>query len=110
MRLWDWDLQTGQLYWSPEVGTLLGVTPGSVRVTQAELLALVHPDDRESVVLAMRHAMEPQRTDATFEHRVLRSDGSAHWCVWAGKIIRDRDGTAIHILGTVHTTTALAEL
>ncbi|MEO8339085.1 MAG: PAS domain-containing protein [Nitrospirota bacterium] len=108
IRLWDWDLQTGQLYWSPEVGTLLGVTPGSVRVTQTELLALVHPDDRESVALAMRHAMEPQRADVTFEHRVLRPDGSVHSCVWAGKIIRDRNGTAIHILGTVHATTALA--
>ena len=108
MRLWDWDLQTDQLYWSPEVGTLLGLPPGSVRGTQAELLALVHPDDRESVVLAMRHALEPQRADVTFEHRVLRPDGSVQYCVWAGKIIRDRDGTALHILGTVHATTALA--
>ncbi|HSL02046.1 MAG TPA: PAS domain-containing protein [Nitrospiraceae bacterium] len=104
VRLWDWDLQTGQLYWSPEVDTLLGMAPGSVRGTQSALLALVHPDDRESVVLAMRHAMESQRADVRFEHRVLRQDGSVRWCVWAGKIIRDRDGNALHILGTVHAT------
>ena len=104
VRLWDWDLQTGQLYWSPEVDTLLGLSPGSARGTQHALLALVHPDDREHVVLAMRHAMEPQRADVTFEHRVLRPNGSVHWCVWTGKIIRDRDGRALHILGTVRAT------
>jgi PAS domain S-box-containing protein len=106
--LWDWDLQTGQFYWSPQVGALLGVESGSVRGTQNELLALVHPDDREIIVLAMRRALEPQRADVTFEHRVLRPDGSVQWCVWTGEIIRDRDGKALHILGTVRATTAKA--
>ena len=102
--LWSWDLQTGQLYWSPQVPTLLGVAPGSVLGTQNELLALVHPDDRETIVLAMRHAREPQRVDITFEHRVLRQDGSVQWCVWTGEIIRDRDGKGLHVLGTVRAT------
>jgi PAS domain S-box-containing protein len=102
--LWDWDLQTGQLYWSPQVDTLLGVAPGSVRGTQNELLALVHSDDREIIVLAIRHALEPQRANVTFEHRVLRPDGSFQWCVWTGEIIRDRDGKALHVLGTVRAT------
>ena len=109
VRLWDWDLQTGQLYWSPEVDTLLGMAPGSTRGTQSALLTLVHPDDRESVVLAMRHAMESQSADVRFEHRVLRPDGNVQWCVWTGRMIRDRDGHALHILGTVHATTALAK-
>ena len=104
--LWDWDLQTGQLYWSPQVDRLLGVAAGSVRGTQNALLSLVHQDDRENIVLAMRHALEPQRADVTFEHRVMRPDGSVQWCVWTGEIIRDRDGKALHILGTVRATTA----
>ena len=102
--LWDWDLQTGQIYWSPQVDRLLGVAAGSVRGTQNELLALVHPDDRELIVLALRHALEPQRAEVTFEHRVLRPDGSVQWCVWTGEIIRDHDRTALHILGTVRAT------
>lgn len=109
VRIWDWDLQTGQLYWSPEVDTLLGMAPGSIRGTQGALLALVHPDDREHVALAMHHAMKSQRADVRFEHRALQPDGSVQWCVWTGKIIQDRDGNAVHILGTVNTRTALAE-
>ncbi len=105
--LWGWDLQTGQLYWSPQVSTLLGMAPGSVLGTQNELLALVYPNDRETIVLAMRHALEPQRVDITFEHRVLRQDGSVQWCVWTGEIIRDRNGKDLHVLGTVRATTAI---
>jgi PAS domain S-box-containing protein len=104
VRLWGWDLQTGQLYWSPQVATLLGVAPGSVRATQNELLALVHPDDRETIMLAMRHALKPQRVDIMFEHRVQRPGGSVQWCVWTGEIIRDRDGKGLHVLGTVRAT------
>ena len=105
--LWGWDLQTGQLYCSPQVSTLLGVAPGSVLGTQNELLALIHPDDRETIVLAMRHARELQRVDVTFEHRVQRQDGSVQWCVWTGEIIRDRDGKGLHVLGTVRQLTKI---
>jgi PAS domain-containing protein len=53
---------------------------------------------------AMRQAMDQVSADVAFEHRVLRSDGSVLSCVWTGEIIRDQDGTAVHILGTVRAT------
>lgn len=100
--IWDWDLQTSQLHWSPQVDTFLGVTPGSIRGTQNELLALVHPDDREAILLARRHTLEQQRVNVTFEHRVLWPDGTLHRLTWAGHIVRDQTGSAVRMLGTVH--------
>jgi len=100
--IWDWDLRTSQLYWSPQVDTFLGVTPGSIRGTQNELLALVHPDDREAILLARRHTLEQQRVNVTFEHRVLWPDGTLHRLTWAGHIVRDQTGSAVRMLGTVH--------
>jgi len=102
--LWSWDIQTAHLRWSPMVNTLLGVAPGLIDGSQNELLALIHPDDRESIVLAMRHALEPQRTDVTFTHRILRPNDTLQWCVWTGEIIRDRDRNALYVLGTVTAT------
>jgi len=102
--LWDWDLQTHRLYWSPQVDTLLGVTSGSTGGAQYDLLALVHPDDREIVALAMRRRLESHSADVTFEHRVLRPDGSVRWCIWTGEIIRDHDGKALHVLGVLRAT------
>jgi PAS domain S-box-containing protein len=105
---WNWDLQTDHIYWSSQVDRFLDLSEGAQPRTQNDWLALVHPDDGETIVLAMRQALEPQRTDVTFEHRVLRRDGSVQWYVWTGEIIRDHVGKALHILGTVRATTAIA--
>jgi PAS domain S-box-containing protein len=66
------------------------------------LLGLVHPDDREAILLAKRRALEQQRADVTFEHRVMWPDGTLHQLTWAGRIIRDQAGRGVRILGTVH--------
>jgi PAS domain S-box-containing protein len=100
--IWHWDLQIGQFYWSPQVDTFLGVPPGSTRGAESELLGLVHPDDREAILLAKRRALEQQRADVTFEHRVMWPDGTFHQLTWTGHIIRDQAGRAVRILGTVH--------
>jgi hypothetical protein len=49
----------------------------------------------------MRQAIDQPGTGAVFEHRVMRQNGSFQCCVWTGEIIRDRDGKALHVLGTV---------
>jgi PAS domain S-box-containing protein len=103
--LWGWDVQSDYLYWSPQVDTFLGVTPGSFRGTQNELLALIYPDDRDAILLALRRALEPRRVDVVFEHRVLWPDGTIHRLTWAGHIVRDLKGSAVRMLGTVHEQT-----
>jgi PAS domain S-box-containing protein len=55
----------------------------------------------------MRQAMDQAGAEVTFEHRVMRQNGSYLWLVWTGEMIRDRDGKALHILGTVRATTAI---
>jgi PAS domain S-box-containing protein len=102
--LWDWDLQTGHIYWSPQVDRILGLSDRAWPRTKNELLARAHPDDREIVALAMRNALEPQRADVTFELRALQPDGSIQCCIWTGEVIRDGDGKSVHILGTVRAT------
>lgn len=100
--IWDWDLQTSQVHWSPQVDRLLGVPPGSIRGAENEFLGIVHQDDREAVLLVKRLAMEPHRTDVTFEHRVRRPKGTVHRLTWVGRIVRDQTGKAVRIMGTVH--------
>jgi PAS domain-containing protein len=52
----------------------------------------------------MRQAMNQAGADVAFEHRVMRQDGGFNWCIWTGEIIRDPEGHALHILGTVRAT------
>ena len=108
--IWNWDLQTDRLFWSSQVDQFIGmpVIPG--HKTQAGLLALVHPDDRETMASAMRQVMEPSRTVVLFEHRSKKSDGGLLLCIWTGHIIRDHAGKALHVLGTVRVTTPLEDM
>jgi len=105
---WDWDSQTGRFCWSRQVDRLLGVSDGSRPHSQEEWLALIHPDDRQAMARAMRRAREQADTEIVLEHRVVRPDGTLRWFVWTGQIIRDREGKAVHMLGMVRATQAVA--
>ena len=101
---WNWDLQTNHIYWSSQVDKFLGLSDRARLRTKNDWLALVYQEDRESMVRMMRQAMDQACADLVFEHRVIRPNGSFLWCIWTGEIIRDHDGKALHILGTVRAT------
>ena len=103
---WNWDLHTDQIYWSSQVDRFLDLSDGARLRTRNDWLALVYREDRESMVGTMSQVMDQAEADVTFEHRVMRQDGSLQWLVWTGEIIRDCEGKALHILGTVRATDA----
>jgi PAS domain S-box-containing protein len=97
---WNWDLQTDRIYWSAQVDRFLDLSDRLCPRTKYDWLALVYREDRESMMRAMRQVLDQIGNDITFEHRILRSDGSFKRCIWTGQIIRDHEGNAVHILGT----------
>jgi len=105
---WNWDLQTGRCLWSSQVDRFLGLSDGARPRTQNDWLALVYREDREPMARTMCQAMEQSGADVTFEHRILKANGSLQRYVWTGEIIRDRDGKALHVLGTVRAMTPIA--
>ena len=101
---WNWDSRTGQFCWSRQVDRLLGIADVPRPRSQAEWLALVHPDDRQTMARAVSQALSSKTgRDVVFEHRIMSRDGAVRWCVWTGQIIRDHDGKVMHILGMVRT-------
>jgi PAS domain S-box-containing protein len=101
MGTWNWSLQTGHIYWSSQVDGFFSLSGGPRPRTQEDWLALVHWEDRESLARMMRQAMDHPETGVVLEHRVSTQNGNFLWCIWAGEIIRDHEGKALHILGTV---------
>ena len=104
--LWNWDLQTDCMFWSPQVDEFLGMPSVPGHKTHRGLLAFVHPDDRDDMAQASRQVLEPSRATITFQHRVKRSDGLILSCIWTGHLIRDHAGRAIHVLGSVRAIPA----
>ena len=101
--IWDWDLQSNRLYWSPDLEALFGLAPGSFPGTYAAFIALIYALDRGAVLMQIEHSLRDQAT-LNFRHRVVWADRSIHWLAWTGRIHRNTDGVATRVLGIVHTT------
>ena len=66
--------KTGEVWWSDELYRIFGRKPADIDPTYANLLKLVHPDDRElvqSTVERLRRRGEPFSLD----HRLLLPGG-----------------------------------
>jgi len=96
--IWDWDLVSGAVVWSPEVFRHLGVDPAQQAPSFDLWLSVIHPEDRERIRAAVFQAV---RTKGLFEgeYRVLWPDGQVRWLVGRGHILTDDTGTAVRKVG-----------
>jgi len=97
---WDWNIQTGDLFWSDRIWPLFGYTKEVTETTYDNFLNAVHPDDRQSVVDAVNNCVE-NGADYDIEHRVVWLDGSTHWVHERGDVVRNESGKPLHMLGVV---------
>jgi diguanylate cyclase (GGDEF)-like protein len=109
MGTWDWTLADGTLICSEDVAGLFGRLPGSLESTIATYQQLVHPEDREMVDAAIADTLDNSAPYA-LEHRVLWPDGSLHWLASHARAVRDADGTAVRLTGTVADVTRRKEV
>ena len=97
---WEWNIETGDLYWSERIAPLFGYAPGKLVTSYENFLNAVHPDDRQAVIDAVNACVEH---DAPYEieHRVVWPDGTVRWLLERGAVTRDAAGQAKKMLGVV---------
>lgn len=105
---WDWDIRSGELYWSDRIAPLFGYEPGKLETTYENFLAAVHDDDRQKVIDAVNACVE-EGADYNIEHRVVWPDGAVRWVLERGDVIRDEDNTPLRMLGVVQDITKRVE-
>lgn len=96
---WDWDITSGKLYCSEQIGPLFGYK-SVLETTYDNFINAVHPDDRELVSNSVTACIE-QGADYDIEHRIIREDGEVRWLSEKGDVIRSKDGTPLHMVGVV---------
>lgn len=101
---WDWNIETGALYWSDQIWPLFGYKKEATETTYDNFLAAIHPDDRQSVIDAVSKCVE-KGEEYDIEHRVVWPDGTVHWLHESGDVVRAVDGTPLHMLGVVQDVT-----
>lgn len=96
--LWDWDLRTGRIYFSPRWTSMLG--RDAVEPTLAAWTGLVHPDDRPAFRQALEEHLESGESPFECEYRMSHSDGTWRWVLSRGVAIREGDGKAVRMAGS----------
>jgi PAS domain S-box-containing protein len=105
MGVWEWNLQTNQVWWSDNLEPIHGLAPGSFGGSLADFQKLIHPDDRALVQAAIEDAIG-RAGSYEVEFRIVWPDGSVHWIQGKGKVFCDGSGTPERMMGVGLDVTA----
>jgi PAS domain S-box-containing protein len=96
--VWDWDLTSGELLWTPEYYELFGLDPRATPPSVENFLATVHGDDRPGVSRALSDAIAYQ-SDIDLEFRIQRQSGEIRWFSSKGRIYRGAEQQPARMVG-----------
>ncbi len=99
--IWDLDLQTGNLWWSPGLTEIFGHAPEPDQWTTTTWREHVHPDDLERILQLEEDAMDSGARRFTQEYRFRMGDGSWALVSDSGIIFRDDAGKPVRMLGSL---------
>lgn len=102
--IWDWNVVTEHVYYSPRYVELLGFEEGELPSNAEVFVSRVHPDH----VPVLRGALEAhllRREPFRVELRVLTKQGEYRWFVTRGQALWDDDGKPIRMAGAISDLT-----
>jgi diguanylate cyclase (GGDEF)-like protein/PAS domain S-box-containing protein len=98
--IWDWNLKTGTIFFSPRWKQILGYEKYEIANTLQERTRRVHPDDHERVEQAIKDHFNKKTEFYSTEHRVLCKDGAYKWILDRGQALWNRNGEVIRMAGS----------
>jgi PAS domain S-box-containing protein len=100
--IWDWNLETNEIYYSPRWLELVGYRPNELPGHYDTFVKLLHPDDRANAEQTIAEYLAGTRPEYRNEFRLQHQDGSWRWIFSHGAALRDSTGRAVRLAGT-HT-------
>lgn len=91
--LWDWNLQSGEIYYSSRWKAMLGFSDLEITSKPDEWFNRIHPEDVERVKAEINGHLEGKTQQFQSEFRMLHKDGNYRWMLTRGVALRDQRGT-----------------
>ena len=98
--IWDWDIRTGKLYFSPRWKMLFGYGENDIGDSIDDWAKLLHPDERDWMLKFLEDFLAGTSPTTTVEYRLRHKDGSYRWIVAHGLVVRDEQGKACRFVGS----------
>jgi diguanylate cyclase (GGDEF)-like protein/PAS domain S-box-containing protein len=99
--LWDWDMQSDQVYYSPRWKSILGYEENEVGPEPREWFDRIHPEDLPRVQAGVAAHRQGFTVHFENEHRMLHKDNSYRWVLTRGLAVRGRDGRCLRMAGSL---------
>jgi diguanylate cyclase (GGDEF)-like protein/PAS domain S-box-containing protein len=103
--IWDWDLVSNTVYFSPRWYAILGRPHPEGDLGQETWFELVHPADLACLRAAVDAHLEGRSPHVRAEHRMRHADGSWRWVLTRGLATRGDDGRPTRIAGSMSDVT-----
>ncbi|MFP5516633.1 MAG: PAS domain S-box protein [Alphaproteobacteria bacterium] len=105
--IWDWDLATDAVWYSPGWQTMLGFPPDEVPPHLDCWCSRVHPEDLPLARAALQAHLSGERPFYECEHRVRAKSGDWLWILDRGRVVSwDAEGRPRRMIGTHFDVTA----
>lgn len=98
--LWDWNLITNEIYFSPRWNHMLGYSEAEHWSSPEEWFCRIHADDRERVRGEIAEHCEGRTAEFVSEYRMHHKAGGYIWTLSRGIAVRDANAKAVRIAGS----------
>ena len=98
--LWDWNLETHSVHYSPEWKMQLGYRDEEISNHFDEWKSRVHPDDLDPALGKVAAYLENPQYRYEIEIRLRHKDGSYRWIYSQADLLRDAVGKPVRMLGS----------
>ncbi len=98
--LWDWNLRTGQIYFSPRWKFLLGYEEHSLTNSPDEWFKRVHPEYLEELSRLTTTSIHNSSGHFEISYPMQHRDGSYRWMLCRGIAVPDAQGEVYRLTGS----------
>jgi PAS domain S-box-containing protein len=98
---WEYDVENDTIFWTPQNYKIFGI-PAGTKVTSGQVMALVHPEDQESLNKKWWDTLTGKPYD--IELRIV-VDGKIKWIRDKAKLIYNDKGDVVRLIGITQDIT-----
>lgn len=104
--LWDWNLVTDEIYFSPRWKEILGFSENELEDSVDQWIQRIHPDDRVEFERRLRSHLQGKSDHFMIECRLFHRNGSVVWVMVRGVAVSGKDGEPKRMAGSLSDVTA----
>lgn len=105
--IWDWDLVTDTIFWGEGFNTMFGFNLDKLGSESTFWTDHIHPEDVDNVVGGINKVIQGREDNWSAEYRYRNAQGIYVFVFDRGFVLRDADGKAIRMVGSMRDVSQL---